>query len=104
MAVFGTWQFKHLIDAASTAKWRVVRAIPNTHRKPPRELLNRLKQLLVLRQKSAARSQLKLAIEDAMTPGFRGHRNCIGKKCSAVFEHMYESFPEREAGVYAVAA
>ena len=25
------------------------------------------------------------------------------QKCSAVFEHMYESYPERDAGVYAVA-
>ena len=40
-------------------------------KKIARELLNRLKQLLVLnwRQKSAARSQLKLAIED-----ISGHR------------------------------
>ncbi len=23
------------------------------------------------------------------------------QKCSAVFEHVYESYPERDAGVYA---
>jgi type I restriction enzyme R subunit len=40
-------------------------------KKVARELLNRLKQLLVLnwRQKAAARSQLKLAIEDALDTG-----------------------------------
>ena len=26
------------------------------------------------------------------------------QKCSAVFEHVYESYPERDAGVYAQAA
>ena len=25
------------------------------------------------------------------------------KKCSALFEHIYESYPERDAGVYSVA-
>ena len=73
-------------------------------KKVARALLNRLKQLLVLnwRQKAAARSQTQV-----------GHRGCPGhgapaclqrpelyrQKCSAVFEHMYESYPERDAGV-----
>ena len=26
------------------------------------------------------------------------------QKCSAVFEHIYESYPERDAGVYAAGA
>jgi len=25
------------------------------------------------------------------------------QKCSAVFEHVYESYPERDVGVYAMA-
>ncbi len=74
-------------------------------KKAARELLARLKCLLVLswRQKAAARSQLRLAIEDtldsclprAYTP------ELYQQKCSAVFEHVYECYPERNAGVYA---
>ena len=70
-----------------------------------RELLMRLKALLVLnwRQKSAARSQLKLAIEDTLDSGLpRAYTpDLYRQKCSAVFEHVYESYPERGAGVYA---
>jgi type I restriction enzyme, R subunit len=69
-------------------------------KKVARELLNRLKQLLVLnwRQKAAARSQLKLAIEDALDSGLpRAYTpDLYRQKCSAVFEHMYESYPERK--------
>jgi type I restriction enzyme, R subunit len=76
-------------------------------KKVARELLNRLKQLLVLnwRQKAAARSQLKLAIEDALDTGLpRAYTpELYRQKCSAVFEHMYESYPERNASVYAMA-
>jgi len=70
-----------------------------------RDLLNRLKQLLVLnwRQKSAARSQLKLTIEDVLETGLpRVYPPALyEQKCSAVFEHVYESYPERDAGAYA---
>ena len=57
------------------------------------------------RQKAAARSQLKLAIEDALDMALpRAYTpELYRQKCSAVFEHMYESYPERDAGVYAVA-
>jgi len=75
-------------------------------KKVARELLARLKGLLVLnwRQKSAARSQLKLAIEDTLDTGLpRAYTQEIySEKCSAVFEHVYESYPELGAGVYAV--
>ncbi len=74
-------------------------------KKVARELLMRLKALLVLnwRQKSAARSQLKLAIEDTLDSGLpRAYTpDLYRQKCSAVFEHVYESYPERGAGVYA---
>jgi type I restriction enzyme R subunit len=74
-------------------------------KKVARELLMRLKALLVLnwRQKSAARSQLKLAIEDTLDTGLpRAYTpELYRQKCSAVFEHVYESYPERNAGVYA---
>jgi len=74
-------------------------------KKAARELLARLKALLVLnwRQKSTARSQLKLAIEDTLDAGLpRAYTpELYNQKCSAVFEHVYESYPERNAGVYA---
>jgi len=74
-------------------------------KKVARELLDRLKALLVLnwRQKSTARSQLKLTIEDTLDTGLpRAYTpELYNLKCSAVFEHVYESYPERNAGVYA---
>lgn len=74
-------------------------------KKTARELLVRLKSLLVLnwRQKSTARSQLKLSIEDALDTNLpRAYTpELYRQKCSAVFEHVYESYPERDAGVYA---
>lgn len=75
-------------------------------KKVARELLARLKALLVLnwRQKSTARSQLKLAIEDVLDTGLPSAytADLYHQKCAAVFEHVYESYPERNAGVYAV--
>ena len=74
-------------------------------KKVARELLGRLKQLLVLnwRQKAAARSALRLAIEDTLDAGLpRAYApEMYRQKCSAVFEHVYESYPELNAGVYA---
>lgn len=66
-------------------------------RKVAKELLVRLRQLLVInwRQKAAARSSLKLAIEDMLDSGLpRAYTpDVYRKKCSAVFEHMYERYP-----------
>jgi type I restriction enzyme R subunit len=74
-------------------------------KKAARELLGRLKALLVLnwRQKAAARAQLKLTIEDTLDSGLpRAYTpELYSQKCSAVFEHVYESYPERNRGVYA---
>ena len=76
-------------------------------KKVARVLLTRLKQLLVLnwRQKSSARSQLKLAIEDVLDSGLPQiyDKRLYEQKCSALFEHIYESYPERDAGVYTTA-
>jgi hypothetical protein len=49
------------------------------------------------RQKSAARSQLKLTIEDTLDAGLpRAYtRGLYSQKCSAVFEYVYESYPQR---------
>jgi type I restriction enzyme R subunit len=75
-------------------------------KKVAKALLERLKTLLVLnwRQKSAARSTLKLAIEDTLdTLPAAYDRPLFAQKCSALFEHVYDSYPERNAGVYAEA-
>jgi len=73
-------------------------------KKVAKELLSRLNTLLVLnwRQKSAARSTLKLAIEDTLdTLPSAYDRPLFAQKCSALFEHVYESYPELDLGVYA---
>lgn len=76
-------------------------------KKVARDLLARLKELLVLnwRQKAAARSQLKIAIEDTLDSGLpRAYTpDLYQQKCAALFEHMYEAYPERNTGVYASA-
>jgi len=73
-------------------------------KKVSRGLLNKLKVLLVLnwRQKSTARSQLKLTIEDLLDTGLpRTYTpELYRQKCSALFEHVYESYPERDISVY----
>jgi len=76
-------------------------------KKVARLLLDRLKSLLVLnwRQKSGARAQLKLTIEDVMDAGLPRiyTPEIYQQKCSALFEHVYESYPERNEGAYATA-
>jgi type I restriction enzyme, R subunit len=73
-------------------------------KKVARELLTRLKSLLVLnwRYKSTARSQLKLTIEDTLDTGLpRAYTpDLYQAKCAAVFEHVYESYPEQNRSVY----
>jgi type I restriction enzyme R subunit len=77
-------------------------------KKVARELLRRFKELLVLswRQKAAARSAMRLAIEDTLDSGLpRAYPpEMYHQKCSAVFEHVYETYPERNVGVYAEGA
>ena len=77
-------------------------------KKVARDLLARLKALLVLnwRHKSTARSQLKLAIEDVLDAGLpRAYTpELYQQKCAAVFEHVYVSYPESESSGYRSAA
>ncbi|MDX1998982.1 MAG: DUF3387 domain-containing protein [Thermoanaerobaculia bacterium] len=77
-------------------------------KKVTRALLVRLKDLLVLnwRQKSAARSALKLAIEDTLDAGLpRAYApDLYRQKCSAIFEHVFERYPERGEGIYSEVA
>jgi type I restriction enzyme R subunit len=74
-------------------------------KKVARELLARLKELLVLnwKQKAAARSQLRMSIEDVLDSGLpRAYTPDIYEaKCNAIFEHVFESYPERERSIYA---
>jgi type I restriction enzyme R subunit len=76
-------------------------------KKVARELLAKLKALLVInwRQKSSARSQVKLAIEDVLDAGLpRAYApDLYQQKCSAVFEHFYENYTDASAGTYAAA-
>ncbi len=74
-------------------------------KKVARALLAKMKGLLVLnwRQKAAARSSLKITIEDTLDAGLpRAYTPDIyQQKCSAVFEHVYESYPERDGNIFA---
>lgn len=75
-------------------------------KKVAREMLARLKGILALnvnwRNKSAARSQVKLTIEDVLDTGLPPayDKPLYDQKCSALFEHFYESYPEQGIGVY----
>ena len=73
-------------------------------KKVARELLARLKALLVLdwRRKSSARSLLKLSIEDILDAGLpRGYTpELYRQKCYSLFEHVYEKYPQQNVGVY----
>ena len=74
-------------------------------KKVVRVLLDKLKKLLVLdwRQRASARSQVRIAIEDELDSGLPRAftKDLYQQKCSALFEHMYEKYPQREMGVYA---
>jgi len=76
-------------------------------KKIARALLATIKELLVInwRQKVGARSQVKLKIEDVLEAGLpRAYSpELYRQKCAALFEHLYESYPEHDAGVYAAA-
>jgi type I restriction enzyme R subunit len=70
-------------------------------KKVAKELLARLEALLVInwRQKSGARAQLKLAIEDVLDTGLpRAYdKPLYEQKCAGLFEHFYERYPESDA-------
>ena len=66
------------------------------------DLLKKLKELLVIdcRKKSNARSLIKLSIEDTLDSGLpRAYTpELYLQKCSAMFEHFYESYPLPDNG------
>jgi type I restriction enzyme, R subunit len=67
-------------------------------KKVARLLLKRVKQALVIdwRQKAQARAQVRLAIEDELDEGLpRVYTpELYQQKCSAIFEHVFESFAQ----------
>jgi type I restriction enzyme R subunit len=73
-------------------------------KKVAKQLLDRLKALLVLewRKRQATRARVEDAIEDLLNAGLpRAYSTDLYKqKCSAAFEHFYESYPERDWNVY----
>lgn len=73
-------------------------------KKVAKQLLDKLNELLVIdwRKKSNARSQLKLSIEDTLDTGLpRAYTpELYQQKCSAMFEHFYESYPQRDNSFY----
>jgi type I restriction enzyme R subunit len=69
-------------------------------KKVARLLLKRVKQALVIdwRQKAQARAQVRLAIEDELDDGLpRAYSpELYEQKCSAVFEHIFETFQQAD--------
>jgi type I restriction enzyme R subunit len=67
-------------------------------------LLERLKALLVLdwRKRQSARARVEDAIKDTLDSGLpRAYSTDLyQQKCSAMFEHFYENYPEKDANVY----
>ena len=65
-------------------------------KKVARQLLERVRAALVLdwRQKSQARAQVRLAIEDTLDEGLpRAYTpEVYQQKCAVVFEHVFEKF------------
>ena len=74
-------------------------------KKIAKQLLARLKELLVLdwRKRQAARARVEEAIGGVLDDGLpRAYStDAYKQKCSAVFEHFYESYPGRDVNVYA---
>ena len=77
-------------------------------KKVARELLAKIKELIVInwRQKSMARSQLKLSIEDVLDAGLPRvySPEAYKQKCTVVFQHFYENYSDKDASVYAAAS
>jgi type I restriction enzyme R subunit len=73
-----------------------------------RKLLSSMKEVLDLnwRGKSASRSRLRLVIEETLDSGLPDaySESLYGEKCAALFEHIYEKYPERGTGIYASVA
>jgi type I restriction enzyme R subunit len=77
-------------------------------KKVARGLLERLNELLVIgwRQRVGARARVQLAIEDALDEGLpRAYsKELYQAKCTAVFDHIYESYQGEGRSVYSMTA
>src|SRR5262249_33902247 len=77
----------------------------NEVKKVTRRLLARLKELLVLdwRKRQASRASIENAIKDLLDSGLPSvySADLYKEKCSKLFEHFYESYPDAAASVYA---
>ncbi len=77
-------------------------------KKVARQVLERLKTLLALdwRRQTQARAQVRLAIEDTLDTGLpRPYtKELYQGKCSALFEHVFESYQGEGASIYTAAA
>jgi type I restriction enzyme R subunit len=73
-------------------------------KKVAHQLLERVKELLVIgwRQRVGSRARVRLAIEDALDDGLpRAYsKDLFQTKCTAVFEHVYESYQGEGKSVY----
>ena len=74
-------------------------------KKVAKQLLERLKELLVLdwRKRQQPAHALRTPSKTRLIPGLPPaySTDLYKQKCSAVFEHFYESYPERDVNVYA---
>ena len=74
-------------------------------KKVAQDLLGRFKAILSLdwRRRAQARAQVRLAIEDVLDAGLpRAYTpELYQAKAGLIFEHLYESYPNRGVGVYA---
>ena len=77
-------------------------------KKVARQVLDRLKTLLALdwRRQTQARAQVRLAIEDTLDTGLpKAYSPEIYQgKCSALFEHVFESYQGEGVSIYTTAA
>jgi len=66
-------------------------------KKVAKDLLGKIRGILVMdwRQKTAARSKVRLAIEDVLEGLPKAFdKNLYQQKCAALFEHIYETYPQ----------
>ena len=66
-------------------------------KKVAKDLLEKIRGILVMdwRQKTAARSKVRLAIEDVLEGLPKAFdKNLYQQKCAALFEHIYETYPQ----------
>ena len=77
----------------------------NEIKKVAKQLLTKLKGLLVLdwRKRQVTQAKIRDTIKDVLDVGLpRAYSpELYEQKCSVVFEHIYESYPQNGAGVYA---